>query len=200
MTGREGTAAALRRVMDRLTDERPSLEQLVEHLGDRAPAFLLLTLAIPALVPSPGLPAGFLFGSLLAVVAAQMAIGHDALRIPGWIGRRRVKRSLLHAIVAKAAPVIERVEARLRTRTPSLTRESVRRPLGGVILVMGILIALPIPFGNTLPALAVLVIAMGLLARDGLAVATGLGISALAAAVSVALVVGTWKAAGTLLV
>lgn len=195
----DGTAAALRQAMDRLDGERPSLGELVGHLGDRAPAFLLLVLAIPAMVPTPGLPAGFLFGSLLALVAAQMMLGHEAPNVPGWIGRRRVKRSLLHSVVTKAVPVIERIEGWLKVRQAGLAHPTMLRPIGAVVVAMGILIALPIPFGNTLPALAVLVLALGLLARDGLAVVAGLGLSALAAAVSVALIAGTVKMTGAAL-
>ncbi|MBP2293537.1 hypothetical protein J2851_003320 [Azospirillum rugosum] len=164
------------------------------HLGDRAPGFLLLALAIPAIVPTPGLPAGFLFGTVLAAVALQMIAGRDRLRVPGWIGRRRVSRGTLDKLVDKGTPVIERVERTLRARHPSLTRAGVLRPLGAFVLLMGFLIALPIPFGNTLPGLAVLITALGLIARDGLAVLAGIGLGAVATGVSVALVAGTWWA------
>ncbi len=59
-------------------------------------------------------------------------------------------------------------------------------------MVQAVLIALPIPFGNTLPGMAVIGIALGLIARDGLAVATGLGLSALAMITSAGLIWGTW--------
>lgn len=194
-----GTAAALRQAMDRLSGERPSLGELVEHLGDRAPAFLLLVLAVPAMVPTPGVPAGFLFGTLLVLVAAQMALGHEAPSVPGWIGRRRVKRSLMQMVLGKTAPLIERIERRLKVRQAGLAHRTMLRPIGVVVVAMGVLIALPIPFGNTLPALSVMVLALGLLARDGLAVAAGLGLSVLAAAVSIALIAGTYRMAGAAL-
>ncbi len=191
---RNDASAQLKRLRERMTGEKPTLSEVFGHLGDRAPGFLLLTLAVPAIVPTPGIPAGFLFGTVLALVAVQMILGRDQLQMPHWIGRRRVPRSALDKIVEKGTPLIERIERALRTRYPSMTRAGVLRPLGVFVLVMGVLIALPIPFGNTLPGLAVLVIALGLIARDGLAVVAGLGLGAVATGVSVALVAGTWSA------
>lgn len=189
-----GASTLLKRLRERLSGEKPTLGEVFGHLGDRAPGFLLLALAVPAIVPTPGIPAGFLFGTVLAIVAIQMIAGRDRLRVPGWIGRRRVSRDTLDRLVDKGTPVIERIERTLRARYPSLTRAGILRPLGAFVLVMGVLIALPIPFGNTLPGLAVLVIALGLIAKDGLAVAAGIGLGAVATGVSAALVAGTWWA------
>ncbi len=191
---RPTASALLRRLRGRISGDKPTVGEVFGHLGDRAPGFLLLALAIPAIVPTPGLPAGFLFGTVLAAVALQMIAGRDRLRVPGWIGRRRVSRGTLDKLVDKGTPMIERVERTLRARHPSLTRASVLRPLGAFVLLMGVLIALPIPFGNTLPGLAVLVTALGLIARDGLAVLAGIGLGAVATGVSVALVAGAWWA------
>jgi hypothetical protein len=43
--------------------------------------------------------------------------------------------------------------------------------IGAVCLVLAVVIALPIPFGNMLPALCILGIAVGMLQRDGALVA-----------------------------
>lgn len=199
MNGKDRTKASalLERLRERVAGDRPTLAEVLGHLGDRAPGFLLLALAIPAVVPTPGVPAGLLFGTVLALVAMQMIAGRDRLTVPGWLGRRRVRRRTLDLVIARAAPLLDRVERRLRARHPALTHAAVMRPLGVVVLLMGVLIALPIPFGNTLPGLAVLVMALGLIARDGLAVLTGLGLGALAAGVSAALLAGTYRAVGS---
>ena len=51
-----------------------------------------------------------------------------------------------------------------------------------VPIVMGVIIALPIPFGNVLPGLSVFFIALGLAQRDGVAIGIGLafGVAAIA--------------------
>jgi hypothetical protein len=58
--------------------------------------------------------------------------------------------------------------------------------------VMGVLIFLPIPFGNVLPALSLVLLGLGLAFRDGVAVVLSAGVSALAVAYTTALGVLAW--------
>ena len=70
-----------------------------------------------------------------------------------------------------------------------------RRDIGfalGIVFIMAVLIALPIPFGNVLPGLAVLAIALGLAQRDDVAVLAGLVLAVLSVLTSVALIYGGW--------
>jgi Exopolysaccharide synthesis, ExoD len=60
----------------------------------------------------------------------------------------------------------------------------------------GSLIALPIPFGNVVPGLAVLLIALGLARHDGLMIVAGLAMSIAALTTSVLLVYGSVWAGG----
>ena len=69
-------SALLKRLHGRMTGDKPSLGEVLGHLGDRAPGFLLLALAIPAVVPTPGLSAGLVFGTVLVLVA----LAHQSLR------------------------------------------------------------------------------------------------------------------------
>lgn len=195
-SGREApshpAAALLRSVHEKLDGDLTTLGTVLAHLGERAPGFLLLALAIPAVVPTPGVPAGMVFGTVLALVALQMIAGRDRLYLPGWLRHRPVRRTVVVAALRHVAPLLERIERRLAPRYRSLTGRTMVRPLGAVVLVMGVLIALPIPFGNTLPGLAVLVIALGLIAHDGLAVAVGIGLSGIACVTSAALIAAGW--------
>jgi hypothetical protein len=52
--------------------------------------------------------------------------------------------------------------------------------LAAPILALAVAILLPIPLGNQLPALAIIVIAFGLMLRDGIAVIGGLALAILA--------------------
>lgn len=194
---RSGTATALlHRIREQLRAEHVTLGEVLEHLGERAPGFLLVALSIPAIVPTPGVPAGFVFGTVLALVSLQMIAGQQRLYVPGWLSRRRVRSGVVQAMVSRAAPVLERIERRLAPRYVAFSQPNMLRPLGLLVLLMGVLIALPIPFGNTVPGIAVLVIALGLVVRDGLAVAVGVALSLVAVAVSAGLVAaGYWMVA-----
>ena len=80
----------------------------------------------------------------------------------------------------------------MRPRGRLLSQVAMRPVLGVVILTMAILIALPIPFGNMLPGLAVLITTLGMAQRDSLAIGIGLLFAILAAGVSAGILAGSW--------
>jgi hypothetical protein len=63
------------------------------------------------------------------------------------------------------------------------------RVLGLASLVNGVLIVLPIPFGNTAPAIAMLILSLGMVAGDGIAVGVGLLATVVALAMDVGMIV-----------
>jgi hypothetical protein len=54
------------------------------------------------------------------------------------------------------------------------------RVIGAVCLLLSVIVLLPIPFGNTVPALAVCIFALGVLERDGVWILTGLAVTVIA--------------------
>jgi hypothetical protein len=187
-----GLAAALRALPERLPHERTTLGDILAALGERATAFILLFFSIPAIVPTPGIPAGMIFGTALALLALQMVAGAEQFGLPRRLAGLRISRRRIAGIVDRAAPKLERLEQRLRPRWSKLAGLRAVRPLGIVVLIMAVLVALPIPFGNLVPGLAVFLIALGLAQRDGAAVAAGLGLALLACVVSAGLLYGGW--------
>ena len=85
-------------------------------------------------------------------------------------------------------PAVAWTERRLRRRAAPWLEGAGPRLAGLAGVVNGVLIVLPIPFGNTAPAIAVLVVALGLVAGDGLAVGAGLALTIVAAAIDIGLV------------
>lgn len=189
---KERLSQVLRALPDRLADQRPTLGDVLLALGNRAIALILLVFSIPAIIPTPSVPAGTIFGSALAFIGLQMMVGTKRLQLPPGIARLRIGRVQLKRMVGRTAPHLENLERRLRVRAVVLADRWAMRGRGVVVLVMAVLIALPIPFGNTLPGLAVFALALGLAQRDGLAIVAGLGLAAIASLVSVALISGSW--------
>lgn len=75
-------------------------------------------------------------------------------------------------VAKRAAPLMERLESVSRPRVALVARQE--RLLGLACLVLALIVALPIPFGNMAPAICLLVIALGMVQRDGLLVGAGL--------------------------
>lgn len=173
-----------------------AIDDIVCHFGsDVSAGWLLLLLAVPALVPSPGVPLGMIFGTGLALLAVHLTFSPRPVRLPKWIAKRRLASRYLDIAATKLGPMIQRLERVTRPRLGALIQPWAVRLLGLVVLLSAVLIILPIPLGNTLPAMAVMSVALGLIARDGMAVAAGLGLSVSALAASAALVSGVlWLA------
>lgn len=181
--------------LSRLPDEMPetvTLAGLLDKLGDKAMAFVLLVFAIPAIVPTPGIPAGMIFGTALAILSLQIMFGSRKLVLPGFLGRLSVSRSIIELTAKKAAPRLAKLEKLLRPRGHVLAEHLGPVSIGIVIFLMAVLIALPIPFGNMLPGLAVLAIALGLAQKDDMAVLTGLALAILSVITSGAILYGGW--------
>lgn len=175
--GAETILAVLRRLGHGPADERATLGELVGKLDERGHALVLLLLAAPNLTPGPSMP-GFstIFGVPLCIVAFDMILGRRTLHLPRFLARISIPRRRIANFVVKLEPLLRRIERVLKPRRPPLDGPAVSRGLGVACLLLAVLLTLPIPVFSLLPALALVIVALGLLARDGLAVLCGLGL------------------------
>jgi hypothetical protein len=70
-------------------------------------------------------------------------------------------------LLARAQPFLARLERYCRPRWPALTTRSVERGLGLLFLALGLAIALPVPLTGAPLALSAVLLALGMLERDG---------------------------------
>jgi hypothetical protein len=151
-----------------------SIGEALEAMGQTSFAFTILFLAIPALTPIPG-PFGMVFGTALALVSLQIIAGGRKVWLPAIVRDRRVSSAALDLIVGHAVPMIARVEKLVRAgRLQALTGPAAQALLGIPVFLLAVVIALPIPFGNILPVLSLVVLAVALMERDGLVTLIGL--------------------------
>jgi hypothetical protein len=165
-----------------------SLDELLATMGRASIAFAILILSLPALTPIPG-PFGFVFGSCLAVVSLQILAGFRRIWLPAILGRRRISAATIALIVRYTAPLVTRVETLLRrNRMRHLAGPRAQALMGLPVLLLAVAVALPIPFGNFLPVGALVMIALGLMERDGLVTMLGLALGVVALFASAGLV------------
>lgn len=157
--------------------ERVTLGDLIHRLGPSGFGLAMITLALPAMIPIPG-PFGMITGGCLVLIACQMLIGCRRLALPHFLADRRVTADGVKAIITRALPWVKRLEAIVREgRWKSLTGRSSHVLVGIPVLLLAVVLALPIPFGNVGPVVSLLVIGLSLVARDGLALMVGLALS-----------------------
>ena len=182
--------AVLRRLGQGPEHERATVGELLAKLDERGHALVLLLLAAPNLTPGPSMP-GFstIFGVPLCIVAYDMIMGRRALRLPRFLARISIPRRRITGFIGKLEPLLRRIERVLKPRRPALDSPAAARALGVACLLLAILLSLPIPVFTLLPALALVIVALGLLARDGMAVICGLGLGLLACGILIGVVV-----------
>jgi hypothetical protein len=148
-----------------------AVNDLITLLGGRGRAGLILLFALPNVLPAPPGMSGVL-GLPLLYLSFQMMLGRVPW-LPKFIGRRSVPRDRFALLVDTAAPWLAQAERLLRPRWSWLVNHRAERVFGAFCLLLAAVLALPIPFGNMLPALAISLIALGVLERDGLWVMIG---------------------------
>lgn len=170
-----------------------TLEQIRDALGDRSFAALLAFFAAINLLP---LPPGttLIFGLPMILVSAQMLLGHRTIWLPRSMLGKSVSASRFRRMTERNLPRLLRFEKLIRPRYwPFPTVAIGDRVIGLVGLTLSIVVTLPIPLGNWLPAFAVFLIALALSERDGIWLGIGLAIGGLSLLIVTAIV----GAAGT---
>lgn len=161
--------------------DRISVGDLLGELGDRAIGALLFVFAVPNILPVPP-GVSTILGTPLMFLSIQLMLGYQPW-LPQFIARRSLDRTDFEALVRRVIPWLARAERLLRPRYSLMSIPPMENVIGLICLLLAVVLALPVPLGNTLPALAISVLALGVLERDGLWVAAGLVAAATAAVV-----------------
>jgi hypothetical protein len=162
----EKTTALLRAALLATHGERISVEALLEPLQRRAFGFLLLLLAIPNFIPVP-LGIGGVMGVLVIALGLEMLVGLEHPWIPGFLRRRTMSREGLLRFLDRAEPITRRLETVCKPRLQRLTRRPFTFVSGAIMILIGILLALPIPFTNYVFGGMLIAFAFALVERDG---------------------------------
>jgi hypothetical protein len=180
--------------------ETVTIGRLAEAAGERAFALLLILLSLPNAIFAPPVLAGIV-AVPMAILGVQMVVGRSEIRLPDAIGGRPVATFGLHRLLGRAGPWLDRLEAFGRPRLTFAAGAAARRVLGAYAIAAALIVLLPVPGTNVLPALALVVMAAGTLRRDGLLFLAGAGLgaagilmAAAAAGLAVELVRWAWGA------
>jgi hypothetical protein len=151
---------------------RITVGEIVDGLGERAFGLVMLILALPCAVP-------FLYGVPqvvsvpLLIVAAQIAVRPRRLWLPDALRKRSFSVESFAGAVDRAAPYLRWLEKVARPRLGALLTPGMERVLGALMFVFSVSIMLPLPMTNTFPGVAIAIMAVGLIERDGVLVALG---------------------------
>jgi hypothetical protein len=152
-----------------------TLREVILLLGGRAYLLLVLLLSLPFITPLPLPGLSVPFGLAIALISLRLSLGQRP-----WLSKRLQRKELPPGFIAKVFRVAEKIlrflERFLRPRLTFLTDTPLLRQLHAVLMLVAALVLLmpfPIPFTNSFPAWAILLVAAGLLERDGAFVLAG---------------------------
>lgn len=169
--------------------DKVAIDDLLDEFGDRSFAPLMLILALVGITPVGAIPSvPTTLGVCIAVIAAQMAWGREHVWLPKFVTRRGIKSKRLTKGTDKLEKVADAMDSVAKQRLMALASGPARRIVAGLIVVL--CLALPVlelvPFAAAAPFLAVAILSLAMMVRDGLVLLIG-GAVALAA-----LAYGVW--------
>lgn len=135
--------------------------------------FLTLIFMVPVSIPG----VSTVFGAAILLIGVSRLFGRK-LWLPGSFQRKVVSSEKLRAALDRALVWLRRLERISRPhRLPWLTGGGPVGIVNNLSLILGAALLMApfglIPFSNTLPALAILLLALGLLQRDGVCILLG---------------------------
>ncbi|MCB2082185.1 MAG: exopolysaccharide biosynthesis protein [Hyphomicrobiales bacterium] len=153
--------------------------QLVDDLKEGGFCLLLILFSSPTALPLPAIPGlTFILSLPVLLLSLQLLIGLRTPWLPRWLRRKELKGKTLNHILTKLAGYVVKIEHILKPRLRFLSSRPGEQLLGLVFLILGISVALPFPLTNTIPSMGIIIIAVGLLERDGLAMLAGMAVGA----------------------
>jgi hypothetical protein len=158
-------------------EEKITVGEIIDRFGRRAFGALLFIFSTPNLLPLPP-GSSTVLGAPLVLLAPQVALGVHAPWLPRFVDDREISGVDLNRFFGRLLPTVERFERVSRPRLSFLFGRVGDRLLGLVCTLLALVLILPIPFGNLLPALTIGVLAFSLVQRDGVFALLGYGLAA----------------------
>lgn len=163
-------------------EPRISVAELTQMFGGRAIGALLFIFGLACMLPLPP-GATTVLGFPLLVLAPQLVIGASAPWLPQGLKRRTLSTADLKLGLPRLIPSLQKIEAISRPRLVILFNPFGERLIGLVCTALAVVLMLPIPGGNILPALAVSALSFALIQRDGLIALCGYAVAAASASI-----------------
>jgi hypothetical protein len=160
-------AAEQHRAADSGADLTLSLQDLLRLHGESSLAVLLMLLAVVSVLPVAG--AGIVMSLGIWGVAWSWLHARETLSLPHRLGQLALNERWSGRCLHGLAWLYESSQRCMRPRWAWLSHAATRVWWGGWIGLMGLVIFVPLPLGNVLPSLSLVLLSLGWLFRDGLA-------------------------------
>jgi hypothetical protein len=159
-----------------LPDKGVTLSMVLELLGKESFLILSAFLTLPFLVPVSIPGVSTIFGAMILLIGISLVLDR-----PPWLPVRFMMHVFptdkLRTCLSQGLIWIQRLEKISHRRIPILCHGHLMSRVNGLIVVLSALFLMAplafIPFSNTFPALAILLLSIGILQHDGIFILLG---------------------------
>jgi hypothetical protein len=146
---------------------RITVREIVEALGNRGFALLLVVLGLPNCLPMPP-PIPLIAGLLVLFVGIQMLIGLRRPWLPERVLNYSATRVSMQKLMDRAAPWLEKMERFAKPRIALLSTHLGFRVHAVLVLVFAVALVFALPFIGQIPlGIAICLVGLGMVERDG---------------------------------
>ncbi len=164
--------------------------RLMDALSDRSFGVIIILFALPNAI----VPIAWVLGTPILLFAVQLVMGRQKPWLPEFMSRQEISRETFAKIASYVVKYLSTMEQWLKPRWNFLTTDAAERFIGLWMAFLVLVLLVPVPFGNALPAFGISIIAAGLIEKDGAAIVVGSIIGLADTLYVVALLGGIWTA------
>lgn len=173
-------------ILDETTDTEIPLNFIMQKLGSRPLDAAIFIFSLPNIV----LPAiSFVFAIPIAFFSIQNILQPTNPKYPAILQRMTINRTMLLATVTSLNWTSRYTTGFIKPRWPAMKSSLSLAVVNIEIFVLALLLFLPVPFGNTPPALAICILSLGAMEEDGFVIAIGVLVGLVCIAICAALLV-----------
>jgi hypothetical protein len=165
----ERTSDIIARLAREGQGDKISVGQLLEALKDRGFGVLIILFALPNAI----IPLAWVLGAPILIFAVQLVLGQPKPWLPQIMSRQTVTRETFTKLSNYVVRYLSTMERWLKPRFSWLTSKGMERVIGLWLVFLTLVLLVPVPFGNALPAFAITIVAAGLIEKDGGAIIFG---------------------------
>ncbi len=170
------TSELLEDIIHSIKGEHITLRDLLTMMGESGLLLLCAFLSLPFLFPVSIPGVSTVFGAGIVLISAAITLNRLPW-LPEKVADRRLESGKLRPVLQRGVTFLRKIDRFFKPRMAGLTSGAVINRVNGLVLMgAGLLLMAPlglIPFSNTLPGIAILLLAAGISQRDGLVVLAG---------------------------
>ena len=144
------------------------ISEIFKHLGSKGFGIILVFLSLPSALPVPAPGYSTPFGIAIVLIAFQILIGKDAFKTPKFIQNIEFQPKLAQKVLVFAIRSLKKIEPFIKPRLLKFQSKQMRPLIAINLILLAILMILPIPLTNTLPAIVICLLGISICECDGL--------------------------------